>query len=307
MLAERQDELRQWCRGRRVLRRSWSKARTTASTWATRCSPCGPPRGRWPDLRRLDPDSYFPILGDDLEGFPDKVHLAWEFVTGEGTDDERAVAAPAHLGAGRPGDFDRSPRSLDTGPGRAVGRTGDEPATRTCLFSEGVWTLEEIGPNGIPDLSEAAATWETDAAGRGPPLGPGVDFLPVIHVPNTPASRTHYGQSALAVVAQILDDLGQSDTDLTEVARLVAGPAIALSGPASNRDSTEATGSCRCSRSQCSTSAAGMMDMLDLSVGLEKMMGFGDRLTDRLLVNPVFRRRWSVRSIRSQAPSGSRC
>jgi hypothetical protein len=201
---------------------------------------------------------------------------------------------------------------------------GDEPATQTCVFSEGVWPLGTVGgPTNtaqtsayIPDLSEEAAIWEVDEAGvEQHRVDLGIDFLPVIHIPNTPASRTHFGQSSIAVVAQILDDLGQSDTDLMEVARLVAGPAIALSGaqmPAPKPYDPERSWSAGQTDSQLQIrplavfelGETGSMTVMDLSAGLDKMMAFGNRLEDRLLVNARIPKALVGKVSSAQAASG---
>jgi hypothetical protein len=202
---------------------------------------------------------------------------------------------------------------------------GDEPATQTCVFSEGVWPLGTVGgPTNtaqtsayIPDLSEEAAIWEVDEAGvEQHRVDLGIDFLPVIHIPNTPASRTHFGQSSIAVVAQILDDLGQSDTDLMEVARLVAGPAIALSGaqmpapeavrPGTVLEQQAETGSQLQIRPLAvfELGETGSMTVMDLSAGLDKMMAFGNRLEDRLLVNARIPKALVGKVSSAQAASG---
>jgi hypothetical protein len=166
----------------------------------------------------------------------------------------------------------------------------DEPVTSTCIYSMGLWTLDQVGPSGIPDLSEAAAREfeEVDLL---------CDFIPLVHIPNTPASREHYGQSCLAPVAQVLDDVGQADTDLMEALRLTTGPAIALSGAQSDDQDIQPL-------AIFNLGAEGQMTVLDLSTGMQIAMAGRESLIDRLLINSSIPRSMVGRVDSSEAPSG---
>lgn len=278
ILAARQEEIREWSE-HQGLAAKFVEGEDDCVTLGDTVYALVPQAG-WPELRRYEPDAYFPILSDRDEGDPDKVHLAWGFDQDQpdGTVKQMVRRLTWEL-------VDLDLRDGETGEVLSVG-TGaravpwsDEPVTRTCLFSEGVWSLEAVGPNGIPDLSEAAATWETDEQGEVRHRDLLIDEIPVVHIPNTPASRTHYGTSCLGPIAQVLDDLGQADTDLMETARLVAAPAIALSGAQSDDDTPIRP------LTIFNLGESGQMTVLDLSLGLEKMMAFRDGLRDRALVN----------------------
>jgi hypothetical protein len=331
LLAARQDDLRDWA-DRIGLAALLVEGEADCVALGDTVYALWPQTGGWPEVRRYDPDAYFPILEDDLEGFPDKVHLAWEFeeTTPDGVCERYLRRLTWEL---VPIDvIDPVTREvLGAGAGTRPmpwAEEGDEPATQTCVFSEGVWPLGTVGgpttttqtSAHIPDLSEEAAIWEVDEAGvEQHNVDLGIDFLPVIHIPNTPASRTHYGQSSIAVVAQILDDLGQSDTDLMEVARLVAGPAIALSGaqmpapdPMRNYDPERSWSQQAETGSQLQIrplavfelGETGSMTVMDLSAGLDKMMAFGNRLEDRLLVNARIPKALVGKVSSAQAASG---
>lgn len=293
-LQRRQDELREWA-DHAGLAAKLVEGEDDCVHLGDTVYALWPVQNDWPELRRYEPDAYFPVLGDDPEGFPEKLHMAWEL---EETDDKGVVTKWVRRLTWELVD-------LVVGEGEDPGarpmpwhEDGDEPATKTCVFSDGIWSLEAVGPNGIPDLSESAARWAEDENGPLDRRDLLVDFIPVIHIPNTPASRTHFGQSALAVVAQILDDIGQSDTDLMEVGRLVAGPVVAFSGAEVPDDISIAP------LASFGLGENGSMDVLDLSIGLEKMMAFGDRLGDRLHTNSHVSKSLTGKVDSSEAPSG---
>ncbi|WP_141662962.1 hypothetical protein [Streptomyces sp. Wb2n-11] len=58
-----------------------------------------------------------------------------------------------------------------------------------------------------------------------------IDFIPVIHVPNTvPPAEEHWGQSSLAKVLQVFDELAGSDTDSARASATTGLPMLAISG-----------------------------------------------------------------------------
>jgi hypothetical protein len=171
-----------------------------------------------------------------------------------------------------------------------------------------VWSLDAVEAGGIPDLSDNAAEWEQDDQGPVRNRDLLIDFIPVYHCPNTPAARTHFGVSCLGVIAQVLDDLGQADTDLMETARLVSMPAIALSG-ALMPTTTDAHGN----ESKALRTApgevfelgeTGQMTVLELHQGLATMMDFRDGLRDRALVNAHVTKTLVGWTASDSAPSG---
>jgi hypothetical protein len=297
ILGSRQDDLREWG-DREGLAAKLVEREDDATALGDALLALAPRgQGEWPELLIYEPDAYFPILGDRPGDGVTKLHMAWEFCDeSSGKPIPKVRRLTWELVS-----FDLVNPSTD----EVVGAGGtmpvpwsDEPATRTCLFSEGVWSLDAVGPNGIPDLSDAAAEWATDDQGELRNRDLRCDFIPVYHTPNTPASRTHFGVSCLAVIAQVLDDLGAADTDLMETARLVAGPAIALSGATSN-DSTPIA-----PLTIFNLGADGQMTVLDLSQGLTTMMEFRDGLRDRALVNGHVTKTLVGWTASDSAPSG---
>lgn len=165
-----------------------------------------------PRLVAYHPGFYFPdwALGEspqykqagwDDPDFPARVHLAWEEEEPDGTSMVRRstwtmVQLPAK-------------RNLPYGGS----------SDWTCIY-------EEV----LVDVGRATGDTVHDWAGRGngvtqvmPPTDLGVDFLPVVHVPNTEPGENLYGDSLFLRVAQLLDDISSGDTDLAINAETVAG------------------------------------------------------------------------------------
>lgn len=285
-LQERQDWLREWADDEGY----WSKLHEAEGdavelgdgvytlAWSAK-------RGR-PILTVYDPGFYFPVLdtmqvGDD---YPTKIHIAWEY---EGTGTELGKRFIRRL-TWELVESEARPLPWNT-----------EASDVTCLFSDGTWQMENIGPNGLYDLSEAAATWaETEDGVPANQVDLGIDFLPVIHVPNTPASRTHFGQSALLVVAQLLDDIHRSDTNVQAAADLAAGPMVAMFGAGGDSEVRVQPGTA------FKLSKDGRMDVLDLSAGLISLMASNESLRDLLSVNGRVPKAVIGRIDASEAPSG---
>ncbi len=257
-----------------------------------------------PTVDVYNPGFYFPVLTDTTRGFPTKVHLAWEFdeVDASGVT-ERYVRRLTYELAAIPlaSDLFGDPLTGENEDGEAFGVmqdgdrfdpvTGsivrrypwnpDEDTAVTCLFTDATWPLNQL-INGVrvddfdPDRATYAATNEGRFARR---LDLRLDFLPIIHVPNTPATREHFGHSILDVVAQILDDLSASDTDVQMASALAAGPVISLSGGTVASEQTVKPGVV------WSLPENGRMDVLDLSAGLAELGHVNEALQDRLSVN----------------------
>ncbi|MEU1134248.1 hypothetical protein ABZ383_31060, partial [Streptomyces sp. NPDC005900] len=60
-----------------------------------------------------------------------------------------------------------------------------------------------------------------------------IDFVPVIHVPNTvPPAGEHWGQSSLAKVLQVMDELSGTDTDSSKASATTGSPMLGIAGKA---------------------------------------------------------------------------
>ncbi len=179
-------------------------------------------KGR-PVLKTFDPGFYFPVLPDgalDADAYPERVHLAWE--------------VPEDPSTGRKGTLRRV--TYELGPiedsGRRTYPWSSRPSDITCYLTDAEWDLDQVDRIGnIDALSLARARFRTNADGdvlnR---LDLQLDFVPLIHVPNTVNGPEHYGQSSLLSVAQLLDDLAAADTDSQRASATTGSPIIGLSG-----------------------------------------------------------------------------
>ncbi|MEU3783443.1 hypothetical protein [Streptomyces sp900129855] len=179
-----------------------------------------------PVLKTIDPGFYFPVLPDgalDADDYPQRVHLAWE--------------VPEDPATGRKGTLRRV--TYELGPigdedGTATRRYAwsQQPSTVTCYLTDAEWDLDEVDRTGDVDtLSLRRARFRGNADGallnR---LDLQLDFIPIVHVPNTINGAEHFGQSSLLSAAQLLDDLGAADTDSQRAAATTGSPIIGLSG-----------------------------------------------------------------------------
>lgn len=166
-----------------------------------------------PTLRVYDPGFYFPDLLalDTMPGwskeYPPIVHLAWEYEAPDGVMMLRrhswrmtklAAPVPAPWGGDR---------------------------AWTCLYETAEWRIDR--------LKEKVSVYALRAGSFGGSIlkqeDLGVDFIPVVHIPNT-ESGEHFGAATPMIVAQILDDLSFTDTDNAHTAETSAAPPASFTG-----------------------------------------------------------------------------
>lgn len=215
------------------------------------------PAKQRPRLSVIDPGFYFPVLPTGLVGdkYPTRVHFLWSTPADEDpteketltrvTYDLRPIApvVPAVEFIGRtlteavlrPGD-----RWEATGDGgRRIVRDvpwSDEPVAETCYLTEATWELSALGSveGGVDGLDMSKAirfgTREDGAGGMDilRDFDLGIDFLPVVHIPNTVPGEDHFGQALLSKAAQNLDDLQSADTDSQAAAATTGSPMIGM-------------------------------------------------------------------------------
>lgn len=217
-------------------------------------------------LRVTDPGFYFPVIGEDDDGgeFPDRVHFAWELpedkkrglkarlrrITYE-LDWIRPATAPGVDRTGRevravlmsdPGPDGEPPAPL-LGQGDTTDPTtgvitrqyawNDSPSAQTCYLTDATWELGGLKGNiDVDNLPMDRARYATRSDGQVlDQLDLYIDFVPVIHVPNTvPPAEEHWGQSSLAKVLQVFDDLQGTDTNSTAASATTGSPILGLSG-----------------------------------------------------------------------------
>ncbi|MGS2592135.1 hypothetical protein [Streptomyces hebeiensis] len=217
-------------------------------------------------VRVTDPGFYFPVLGEDADGgeFPDRVHFAWELpedpkrglkprlrrityeldwirpATAPGVDRTgRAVRAPL---MSDPGENGEPPAPLlglgdtpdpDTGVITRQYAWNDGPSAQTCYLTDATWDLGDLkGPVDVDSLPLDKARYATRADGEVlDRLDLYIDFLPVVHIPNTvPPAEEHWGQSSLAKALQVFDDLQGTDTDSSRASATTGSPILGLAG-----------------------------------------------------------------------------
>lgn len=230
-------------------------------------------------LRLFDPGFYFPVLDDgDEDDFPKTVHIAWELPPSKDPSDTRVRVRRITYRLVR----------LDAEVRRAYQLADDDPATMTCLLSDGVWTLRGDDSD-VDALSDNRADWLLNEEGQ--PIKDvdlQIDFIPVVHMPNTVGLKDHYGRSILLEVAQILDDLHALDTDVAKSAGTTGSPPIAVSGallPGKDKDGKDAAVATYGPGQLYRLGDGGRMDVVDTSAGLTALQALGDNLLARLSTN----------------------
>lgn len=217
-------------------------------------------------LKTYDPGFYFPVIDEDSDGsdYPDRVHFAWEL------PEDKARNLPArlrrityHLDWIRPqtaNGVDRAGRPLRApvlseatdetaaepvlGQGDVLDGNGsitrlypwsEKPSYKTVYLTDATWGLGDLkAPVDVDSLPMDKAHFATNEQGEVlDALDLYQDFVPVIHLPNTvPEPGEHWGQSSLAKVLQVFDELSGTDTDSSKASATTGSPILAISGQA---------------------------------------------------------------------------
>jgi hypothetical protein len=195
-----------------------------------------------PTVTVYDPGFYFPVLPDNpsADEYPSKVHFAWEIPEDPLTSAKAKVRrityelAPIvprfdleteELVYADPGD-----RETDEGVVRRYPWAASENSLVTCYLTDATWLLEDIEDDlDVFDLDKATfeVNEDGDVLNRHDLL---LDFLPIVHIPNTIAGSKHFGQSSIAKPLQLLDDLAAADTDAERASATNGNPPVWLSG-----------------------------------------------------------------------------
>ncbi|MDN3029453.1 hypothetical protein [Streptomyces sp. S.PB5] len=268
-------------------------------------------------LKTYDPGFYFPVLEDDADpgDFPTRVHLAWEtpedpkrgvkaklrritYELGPIISPTRSVTAPGGWD-GREPDEDGAEDLLPGRGNMSLLETGvieriypwapDRPSAVTCYLTDAEWLLEDLRHGqSLDDLPLDRATFRTRADGATlHKLDLQIDFLPIVHISNSVADGEHFGQSSLAKVMQVLDELAETDTDSAKASATTGAPIIGLAGARAEVD--RVTGRPRPLAVQPGTvfqlSDGGRMDVLDTSGQLAELRARTEEVRDRAAVN----------------------
>lgn len=173
-------------------------------------------KGR-PRLGVYDPGFYFPVLPDSAatDDYPERVHFAWE----------EEVENTA-------GKVERQLRRItyQLVEAETPYRTawGESTATKQLQVTDHRYRLEGVG--GARRDGVALDRIKGTPIEVAPPVRVQIDFLPIVHMPNTLPGGDHYGQSLLAKVMQLLDDLQAADTDTQAAQSTTGSPMLLLQG-----------------------------------------------------------------------------
>lgn len=213
-----------------------------------------------PTVRVIDPGFYYPdVRGADVEEFPDTVHIAWEYVDGDITWIRRQTwttvpldgTAPSKYGKDRTSTVFYRVMEYDAGHLEA-GMDVYSPE----LTKESHRRIATTGPhdkNGWIDL--------------------GIDFIPVVHVPNDPSTQRTFGRSLLLRVSMLLDDLAGNDTDLVAAAQQ-SNPALLTKGVDA--------GGVNASGNQLAMRQGESAEFIDTSKNLDALAKFSGMLLERI-------------------------
>lgn len=213
-------------------------------------------------LDTYDPGFYFPVLDEAQAGageYPDRVHIIWEF---EEEDDKGRTQFKVTRLTWDLRDAEK-PYDLPWAKG----------AKKTCVYSELTTDIADIPRNGRT-LFEALEEMESDRE-----VNMEIDFLPVVHVPNTINLQHHFGRSAISNVMQLLDDIQATDTDLQKSSATTGSPPIVVTGRGTS-DDKQVYGPASIMRV-----GDGSATIMDTSRSLDALLKMKDSLLSRLSIN----------------------
>jgi hypothetical protein len=222
-----------------------------------------------PSMEPYPPGTYFPVLETRGSQYPKTVHLAWEITEADSSKPRRVERITYRLIKIDP----------EAGERPIQYPWNKKPSEWKCVWSHGTWELGDAAS--VEDFTDGAAEWETTEDGE--PihnLDLGIDFIPVVHTPNTIAFKNHFGKSSIASVLQLFDELSSTDTDLAKGAAIAGWPPLATEGGAleTDRFGTVATYG-------PGTVYGGKLTSVDTSSGVRVLMDYLNFLLKRLCTN----------------------
>lgn len=282
--ADREEELRQWGDDEK-LRLKMLEVENHAGGLGDGVYVLGLSRSkRRVQLRVYNPSFYYPVILDESAGdYPNRVHIAWEVIEDEGQwvqVDSETPNPPSISGTKvrRLRRITYELRTLDEQRRYPWQNSDEDPATVSCFMTDAVWTLES--GERIDDLASASAVYLRNEDGLEiRDLDLQIDFIPIVHIPNTASFEHHFGRSIISRVLQLLDDIQNADTDKQGASEIIGTPPIALSGVAADDEETTY------GPGQVFRVGDGKMEVLNTSGSLDAIAGHVDQLLDRLSVN----------------------
>ncbi|MET9410218.1 hypothetical protein ABZX90_31340 [Streptomyces sp. NPDC002935] len=317
--ADLQDKLRSWAEKELLPLRIQQAERCAVRSGDGVYTLAWEPSKRRVLLRTYDPGWYFPEWDEgeqDAQEYPQRVHFAWELSADpvRGLKDRvrrityelgpiGPATAPGQTSDGRA--IREQVAGADGDPVLTVGDTLDaltgtvtrtypwapgKPSSTTCYLTDAEWLLEDLGSaHDVFSLPADKAAYRVRSDGQVlDRLDLMVDFIPVVHVPNSiPDVGEHWGKPTLAPVLQLMDELQATDTDSASASSTTGTPIVALAGARLPID--RSTGQPLPVRVEAGTvwqlSDNGRMDALDTSAQLAELRQRVDHLLDRLASN----------------------
>lgn len=216
-------------------------------------------------VRQLNPGFYFPVYDDNDDEFPNRVHFAWEY---EDDDNVKWVRRITH---------DRV--RLPSGETRRYPYAPDVDSGWTVRVTDATWRYQDLGSRRVDDFDLSRSVVAVNGSGQAlEDYDLGIDYIPILHVPNTVEGDTSdpWGRSSLLRVAQVVDDIATTDTDLIKTGRLLGSPPLTAGPDAVLGDMTSyGPGSL----------IPGDVKLLDTSKSLDALLKLSEHLLSRLSVN----------------------
>ena len=247
-----------------------------------------------PRLTVYDPGFYFPDLDPTTnQEYPDTICIAWEYEVETDSGTKKYLRRLKwYMGLITTHDEDGYEVSEDDEASvlfsnETVDAEGQilrqypwnpKPIPTTCYFSDMTWDLSDTNSEGLFDLS-GEGVFKQDQ----PEIDLQMDYIPVIHIPNSVAGAEHFGTGCLAQIAQILDDLVATDTDLQASSATTGTPPIALSGSSAPKDEDGNVKSY--GPGTVFETGDGTATVIDTSRSLDALLKYKDALQERLATN----------------------
>lgn len=175
----------------------------------------------------------------------------------------------------------------------------DTDAYFTCFMSDARWALRDLRGKPVFDFEPSRAQFMANEDGLPiRDLDLRIDFIPVVHAPNTPSSQTHFGKSDLARVLQLVDDIADVDTDTQKAAALAGLPMVGASGASVPAEITVKPGAV------LGLGENGRLDVIDLSASVAALRELSADLRDLFSVNSQVSAEVLGRVKANEVPSG---
>ena len=245
-------------------------------------------KAKRPKLKIYNPGFYFPVLDEDTlddNGWPTKVHIAYEFtkhVDGEIQLFLRRITWHLREDLEQPVKY----------------KWNDKPSKWACYMTDATWAMTSISDGPVQDMSIKNAVIREDFLDK----NLGIDFLPVVHIPNWVSEEEHFGISTLGPLAQILDDIQAADTDLSLSAATTGSPPIAVHNAILEKDDEGRMRSYG-PRTVLETGEGGAT-LLDTSRSLDALLKYSEHLGDALSEKSRLPKTLLGRVDPSKVPSG---